>query len=556
MGNASPDPPPAGSRDLPRSLERFLDSQGAVFVAFLVLVLALKLWAVHQPPVWDGAASVFPAAIYLSENDFDLPALLASPGFAQGGPNSHALSIVTFLTALVYRLTDDPAEAFLVLHTVHFALAALAMLAFYRLGKDTLGAPLAFLLSLGLLLLPIFRVQAGYMYLEIPLLLCALLAVDQFRRGRPAIAFPWVLLAVFIKQAGVVLAVALAVAALLERRAWRRRALACAVFLAPAVLLGALEMLVVSPSAGTYSFATFYGAPLLQAALTVALCAAQDIPRYLLMVPDVAVAIAATLVIGALRIRPLLAGLAHADPRERTRAQDADKTTGLCMLYVLCFLGFFYVAIPASGLGCATLPRYYVMIAPFLAFALADTAVRFFSARSVSLAAVVVIGLFAANGAGALYPADTAKGTPGNNFAVTERSEAYRHLLELQRRALETMQRLPDDVPVVYALPIHYLAQYPNLGYVKHELANGVSVYPDLGFLANPTESYPDCFVMFHSSRFLGGGAMLQAFEHLRSLPQWRAEVAAALQSGPYVAHFLKVHRREAPCLDGFEFAP
>ena len=116
------------------------------------------------------------------------------------------------------------------------------------------------------------------------------------------------------------------------------------------------------------------------------------------------------------------------------------------------------------------------------------------------------------------------------------------------------MQRLPADVPIVYALPEHFLSQYPELGYVERKLTNGVSIYPDLGFLAQPVERYPECFVMFHLSRYLGGGAMLEAFAHIGTLPGWKAEAVAELKSGPYRAHFMKLHLRGTPCLEGFDF--
>lgn len=64
-------------------------SRGAQFLLALILVLALKWPTLDQPPVWDTAMGLFPAAITLAGNGFDVIELLGMPDYFEGGPNTH-----------------------------------------------------------------------------------------------------------------------------------------------------------------------------------------------------------------------------------------------------------------------------------------------------------------------------------------------------------------------------------------------------------------------------------------------------------------------------------
>ena len=64
-------------------------SFGAQFLVALLFILVLKWDAVARPPVWDTAMGLFPAAITLADNGFDVIELLGMPDFFEGGPNTH-----------------------------------------------------------------------------------------------------------------------------------------------------------------------------------------------------------------------------------------------------------------------------------------------------------------------------------------------------------------------------------------------------------------------------------------------------------------------------------
>ena len=177
-----------------------------------------------QTPVWDGSMSVFPAAITLAESGFDLGNLLDQPGYADGGPNVHSLSLVTWLTAAVIALVGDSPALFPVLHVIHFAIAAATMAGLLRFAQAVLGAWLGAAASLTVLLFPLVLTQAGYLYLEFPMLGVAVFAALAWSRGNLPMSISWSAAAVLIKGSGIIVPMALAGMAFFDPRPGHRKA--------------------------------------------------------------------------------------------------------------------------------------------------------------------------------------------------------------------------------------------------------------------------------------------------------------------------------------------
>ena len=82
------------------TFNRFIDyffrlSVSAQFLAWFLFILAIKFDTLLAPPVWDTAMGVFPPAIFLFENSFNLLELINQPGWWEGGPNVHSVSLWT-----------------------------------------------------------------------------------------------------------------------------------------------------------------------------------------------------------------------------------------------------------------------------------------------------------------------------------------------------------------------------------------------------------------------------------------------------------------------------
>ena len=184
-----------------RAVTRILERSGwARFSLVFLLILVLKWDTLLQPPVWDTAMGLFPPALTLVENDFDLVELLGMPGYQEGGPNAHSTSLVTFATAVVLWTSGGGTRGFLILHLLHFAGAALALLALFRLARSVFGGVTAVLLCLSVLLHPIFSTQVGYLYMEMPLFLFTVLALLAWTERRFWPAVLWATLAYATKQ--------------------------------------------------------------------------------------------------------------------------------------------------------------------------------------------------------------------------------------------------------------------------------------------------------------------------------------------------------------------
>ncbi|HEV3025011.1 MAG TPA: hypothetical protein VGX76_21205, partial [Pirellulales bacterium] len=279
-----------------------VESTGAYVVAYIA-VLALKWPMIDQQPVWDEAFSVHPAAMTLAHNGFDLWGLLHEPSFAEGGPNVHAGSLVTVLTAVAYRWLEGGPWLFPLLHLGHFAVAAYCLAAAFHFSRALFGPLLAALFTGAVLCYPLFHVQAGFMYLETPLLACTLSALTAWSTQRRKTALACAVLAVLVKVTGILVAGTLAAAWLLESRPGGRRiGWVLAAALVPGFILAALLLIVHTPGGAGYrpppygAYLRFY------------------LADRLLQLPDLCFFFLVTLLVGVLRWKTVLRGLTARSP--------------------------------------------------------------------------------------------------------------------------------------------------------------------------------------------------------------------------------------------------
>jgi hypothetical protein len=491
-------------------------------VPAFVLVLALNAGNLRQPPVWDTAFSVYSAALELAGNGFDLAALARLPGYHAGGPTMHGSSIVTLATATVLWAVETDAVRLPVLHVLHVLVAAIGLTAFWRLARPALGTALATAVGIVALLQPAFLVQTGRLYLEVPAFTCAMLALSAHARGRTAAALGYAALAAGIKESGIAVAGALALAELLDAGPWRRRLSRAALFAAAAApgLLLLSYVYTESPFDERYrlSLAAYLDGLRLNA------------ERYLWTAPDVAALLAGFLAIVAARLPRLRRGLA---------GDEASRSSALAALFGLCLVAFFFCVLPVSGRNFQVLTRYYVPVIPVFLFVLAGAIAR----RRIAIAAVCALGiLFAANRDGILYPSFTER--YGNDFSIAERSGEYRDLLEVQRECVRELVALAETRPVFYELPVHFLVSRPGLGYVDRPLANGHSILTEQPYRAGRLGDFPDRFVMVRLSPWLGARRIDAVLDQASRSPRHTVATLRVIRRGPFEATLLEVRRK------------
>ncbi len=430
----------------------------AIFAACFLLVLGLKWSALNEPPVWDSAMGIFPAAIVLSENGFDLGDLLDQPGFMKGGPNNHPFSMVTWATALVIQVLGDSPALFPTLHLIHFVLTALAIFGLYRFAQPLLGRRLAALTCGAVLFFPVFLTQSVTMYFEMPLTLCTIHALTSWSRGHPGRASLWAALASMCKESGIIVGLTLAAAALLERRPLPGRLMRCVSILALPLLLVILQTVFLVPVEEAAEFEP----PTYREFLL------NDVWSFLRAVPDLTMLLTAFVLLAIARAASGFRFLCESPENHAGEAESADYRRGLTGLIVFVFLSF-YLAFPLTGVEMHVLPRYYIQIIPFLFLGLTDAGKRLLTTRGVAISLLFLIFLFVANGKGKLYYPPV----PANEFAIAERSAEYVDLLSAQRQGLDALVAVSPETPIFFAMPEHYLLSYPLMGYVDETPANG-----------------------------------------------------------------------------------
>jgi len=495
----------------------------------LVAIVVLK-WPAHAlPPVWDEACSIFPAALHLARHGFDLFALASQPGYAAGGANVHATTLVTWYTAAVLWLTNGGDTAWFILHGVQWLLGAMLLATLFQFVRQVTSPRLAAVIVVLTLCQPMVRAQLGYMYLEIPMLAFTCAAFAAYCQGRQVLAAVLITLAVWSKETGVISAGALILAAMVERQPWRQ-ALGRTAGLAVGPLSVLAGALLLAPGGPPHQ---------LNWLASIKLTALMVGSTYVPYVPDAFLLAFAGLVLAAALIAGFTRALREADAPPPARA--AARCRFICAAIVLLFAGFHFIVVPRHSDYFAFLPRYLVHVMPFLFVLIVLAGQRLVAERVWVAVGVGAIALFLVNGHGRLYGYQQ---VPFDNcFGLAERSEEYVDAFTVQRDGVRAMAALPPDIPVFYALPEQYLLRDPALGYVSRARPNTYCVFnqvpPELLNLAG----LPPEFYLFYFYPWLGGERILQLAEDATRTQGYRRETVARFRQGRYYSVLLRVSR-------------
>jgi len=534
-----------------------LEKHGYARVIFaFCIVLLLNFTIITQPPVWDSAASIFPAAIYLSNNNFNFFELLREPGYASGGPNVHGLTVGTLITAVIFKISGGGTAALVSLHLIHFLMASLALVSFFGLTSEALGKVNSFLLCLALLIHPVVLTQTRYMYLEIPLLLFTVNAIGYWIRQEFGKALVFVLLASITKETGFIVGSCIAFYTLFESGTLWRRVIRSVSVIFPVLVLVVTYFLYITPRAmpeflegsSLNALHSFLDVP-----RTISRCVVSASNRFLIMVPDVLVAIVSVFIIGVVRLKAVLWSCFGPTKEKSERANSGsakNRLLDLSILLVVFFHLLHYVILPIFIDFCCPMIRYHVQIIPFLGFILSFFVIEKIGPRVFHILIVLALICFVINQDGVLYPNEVNREGLGSNFGVTERSGAYRQLLSVQKMGIELLSKIPSEIPVFYEHHNHYIFQYPEMGYTRQPLKNGHNIFVEEPYRHGLLKDYPPCFVMFYFSPFLGGKNMLHVVKQTELLPEWNSEVIQTIENGPYLGYLIKVWKEGTPCLE------
>jgi hypothetical protein len=518
----------------------------------LLIVVAFKASTIDQIPICDTAMGMFPAASFLAESGWDYASLLEMRGWYHAEPNVHTTSPITFLTSIAYWAFEDPTWTFRALHLFHFTLTALILFEVFRIVRPRFGWAVALLAALVVFFIPVFRVQVGYMYLEIPLALATLLALRTWCDGRLGWAVFWATLAYLIKDTGVIVVATLFGAALMEKRPVGQRLWRTAAVVLPTAIIVAVRFgLIFPPRAGTPFEHGYVGylARLLTSVSTA---------------PHLMILLGCFAALALMHLREHLSTL-----REPVAPDDSARWQRIVALSVALVgaMFSFLLTVPIVGYEVFVLPRYYVQIAAPLVLVIADGLMRVgddlvesddvASSETVLelgglqitrglaplwVGLVVLLLLFAFSYHGRVL--GLAKVTFDNNdFSRVESNARYKSLHEVQKRGIKLLMERADDTPAFYCRTAAYMLRYPSMGYGE-PIRNGHFFYAESPYYDAPIAEFPDHFLMLYTVRGHGCEGMPRVYQEAKKDPAYRVEMEVLEEDG-YEVRLIEIRRIE-----------
>jgi len=399
----------------------------AVAAVVLTLVLFDRL---ADPPLWDAVWTTSAGAAELSRNGFDYAALLAAPPFDEGGPGTHASSLLTPLLGLFFVLFGSPG-GLVAGHILMIGVGSALVASTFALGKRYLPPWVALAVAGAVVSLPLIVQQVADPYVDLPLALCTVLTVIAFLDVNRVRAAAFAALAVWFKPTGLML---LPLVALMgshgETQRWLKNGMASLVAVAP------FSIVLMGQNMGTHAGAT----PTLDGTLTLMRNA-----FWILGATTDVLVILFLFFIGA--------------SRQRGKQRELVKATGIV---TLSFFAFHVLTMMLSQV-VTILPRYYIAVVPLW---LVVVAVYLVDAHSQKAASALLIGLIlfsVVNWNGTFYPladhpqAPMAERTPGGG----------REYLQMEMAGTTALVEAADEVDLlVLDNAVNFRVRYPELGFV------------------------------------------------------------------------------------------
>lgn len=436
-----------------RVLDGAFRSNGRLFTAFLLLIVALKWPFFTIPPVWDEAFSIFPAADFLINNGFDYRLMLEQPRYHGGGPTASGLSLMTLGTALVLKVTGGGTPAWMVLHGLQWLMAAGIGVMLTRMFGTVIGKAQALLLAVACLVYPMVLAQIGFMYLEVPVLFFTLLAATLFLSSRFWLASLLLVAACLTKGSALIGVGALTLTALCcHGKPLTRRFADALILAAPALLTVRAVMEATSyrlPLATTESISEIFAGIISRNIFAY--------HAYIATVPEMIFLLIAGLILGLVYFVRHFSGPAETD-------RFGQLTILFHSIFVLVYLIFYGIIHNYTMHGDSHfLTRYFVYVIPSLFFVIYLVIDRLLPRQDLKiLILALLVLLFLVNRSGVLYPP-----LQFPSIAMAERSEEYLDGYVVSREYTALLEReVPEDVPIFVSLPDYFLTQYPVNGYV------------------------------------------------------------------------------------------
>lgn len=462
----------------------FRSSVVTQFIAWLLLIFVLKFDSLLAAPVWDTAMGVFPPAIFLYENNFDILSLIQQDGWWEGGPNVHSLSLWTWIIAALIVLTENSTSTFFILHVITFAVNALAISLFVRtLHLIKIQPLLAFLSGLVLLFTPMILVQIGYMYTESLVMALSILVWVSWHHQREGLAVFLVLIAITVKTTGVVIGLALCLVLLLR-------------LISRFSKIRLLYSLIIPVFIYAYNSLYYWldGKDIYRA-WTTSEIALQDSLNRFERAPDISLIIG----FGILSITFFsLVQWYRSKKINPTRPLIEYCARDGSMAIVACYIfGFVLGVLYMTYQGEITLLRYLAPIIPFAWISILSFSQIYQLQKVMAGLSVFLCLFFIYNHNGVFYGSSSA-------FSIVENSHAYKGYVMAQSAMIDEIVKLNDQTPIYVSREIDYMVSHPMMGYLDQQKPNIIGIYKDQ-YSGMYIEDFPPEFYVVMTNSNHGG---------------------------------------------------
>lgn len=467
-----------------------------------VALVALRWGTYTVPPTWDAAMSVWPAGIEIAARN-SVTEVLQLPSYADGGPNTHTLSLVTLLTALLIEIGGVD-FAVTTMHVLNTALLLGLGFLVARTVSGLASKAAGWLTASIVVLFPLMVSQSAYLYTELPTAFFVFLALAFAMNRRPLVSTLSLTVAILIKPLALVAVPALCLVA--WRKGGKRREIA-----APLLALVGLVPVLIVPQ------------PEASRDIVESLTELTRLSWYWATTAPELILLTAIPVIAALVLR------LRGGSKEQWHWAWASTTL------IVTFIGFFTLNAVVT-VGHFFLPRYFVMlIAPTMVLlAIAVSGLRT-SAQVAVLSFVIAGSLIGVRGPFAL-------GSKSPLPPVAERSLAFIDLLGEHQAGLDRLAAIGSaGIPVFHDQYASYAYSYPEMGLHAGEVQNATRVLS--GDLRAGLAELPDRFAMLITVPFLGGERLFWIKGIAESDPNYRVSVEQIESARAFPLEIVSVDR-------------
>lgn len=534
----------------PQSLIGFFTQRihSTVFLFFFCFVFVLNAQFIDMPPVWDAVPGVFAPAIYLYETNFDFTNLLKQDGFFTGGPNNHSFSLITFLTYFFIVVSKGNPNVFLpILHFANFVCAAITLTCTYSIARRIFGAYIAVGLTFSLLFFPLFLIQTGYVYTEIPgaALSSSALFAWGIRKYRLAI---WLaVLACMIKSFGIAVIFTLFLLFLLDTSVpYRQKITWIACMTLPVLLLELIKWEMAISAAQSQANYLFH---------------LKSIIAYLSLTPDLKFLIIASCIypLSFVILKRTYTPRSIIKSLSSLVSSDAShRLIVVSFIFPSAFIGFIVTA-PIAGKDLFPLLRYYVWCLPFVFIAscyacklFLDIIIKYHITSRTNKTNITLIilllsltGFFILNREGRFYPH---LGASIYSFSAVERSYEYLSFFRIQRDSVVALTEKQKNIPAFVTRGEYCFLSSPLMGYVDKKMKNIFLVVKEPYSNANLGD-YPNEFLLLDAptNPFHGRTVVKKILANTKNHTAYSVSELAKQRVGPYFSTIYRVKRTSRP---------